>query len=144
MLNPLNPLSKHLLDGTLEETERLTEALPKLPLDEGTALRLRRRVLDAAERNKAAGDRAVRATRTAPRKKAETRRKTQGRALPWLAAAACLLLVIGGVLSVPGVAKALRDLIYPEYRGASRYLTEQPENRTPAADIAETLSASAP
>lgn len=97
MLNPLNPLSKHLLDGTLEETERLTEALPKLPLDEGTALRLRRRVLDAAERNKAAGDRAVRATRTAPRKKAETRRKTQGRALPWLAAAACLLLVIGGV-----------------------------------------------
>ena len=74
MLNPLNPLSKHLLDGTLEETERLTEALPKLPLDEGTALRLRRRVLDAAERNKAAGDRAVRATRTAPRKKAETQR----------------------------------------------------------------------
>lgn len=144
MLNPLNPLSKHLLDGTLEETERLTEALPKLPLDEGTALRLRRRVLDAAERNKAAGDRAVRETRTAPRKKAETRRKTQGRALPWLAAAACLLLVIGGVLSVPGVAKALRDLIYPEYRGASRYLTEQPENRTPVADIAETLSASAP
>ena len=43
MLNHLNPLSKHLLDGTLEETERLTEALPKLPLDEGTALRLRRR-----------------------------------------------------------------------------------------------------
>ena len=54
MLNPLNPLSKHLLDGTLEETERLTEALPKLPLDEGTALRLRRRVLDAAERKKRA------------------------------------------------------------------------------------------
>ena len=47
-------------------------------------------------------------------------------------------------MSVPGVAKALRDLIYPEYRGASRYLTEQPENRTPVADIAETLSASAP
>ena len=45
MLNPLNPLSKHLLDGTLEKTERLTEALPKLPLDEGTALRLRRRDL---------------------------------------------------------------------------------------------------
>jgi len=140
MLNPLNPLSKHLLDSTLEETERLTEALPSLPLDEGTALRLQHRVLDAARQNKAAEKRSARATKG----KANTRRKPHSRALPWLAAAACLLLVIGGVLSVPGVAKALRDLIYPEYRGASGYLTEQPEDRTPVADIAETLSAAAP